>query len=186
MSATTPSLACSIDPFSDGFLADLYAFHHRLREAGPVIWLEKYGVWGMARYAEVHAALNDWETFISGAGAGIHDLRRQKAWRPPSIVLEADPPLHDITRGAMGRVLSGPAIRRLRGDFQAEAERLVEELVARGEFDAVKDLAIAYPLKVVGDAVGVPPEGRECLLPFSNNAVQLVWSGERDFPSVDH
>jgi len=168
MSATTPSLACSIDPFSDGFLADLYAFHHRLREAGPVIWLEKYGVWGMARYAEVHAALNDWETFISGAGAGIHDLRRQKAWRPPSIVLEADPPLHDITRGAMGRVLSGPAIRRLRGDFQAEAERLVEELVARGEFDAVKDLAIAYPLKVVGDAVGVPPEGRECLLPFSN------------------
>jgi 4-methoxybenzoate monooxygenase (O-demethylating) len=160
--------ATSIDPFSDGFFADLYAFHKRLRDAGPVIWLEKYGLWGMARYAEVHAALNDWQTFMSGAGAGIHDLRRQKAWRPPSIVLEADPPLHDITRGAMGRVLSGPAMRRLRGDFQAEAERLVEELVARGEFDAVKDLAVAYPLKVVGDAVGVPREGRECLLPFSN------------------
>jgi cytochrome P450 len=65
-------------------------------------------------------------------------------------------------------VLSGPTIRRLREDFQVEAERLVEELVSRGEFDAVNDLAIAYPLKVVGDAVGVPPEGRECLLPFSN------------------
>jgi 4-methoxybenzoate monooxygenase (O-demethylating) len=168
MSATAPHLVSSIDPFSDEFFADLYAFHDQLREAGPVIWLEKYGVWGMARYAEVHAALNDWQTFMSGAGAGLHDLRRRKAWRPPSIVLEADPPLHDLTRGAMGRVLSGPAMRRLRGDFQAEAERLVEELVARGEFDAVKDLAIAYPLKVVGDAVGVPPEGRECLLPFSN------------------
>jgi 4-methoxybenzoate monooxygenase (O-demethylating) len=170
MSATAhgDAVVSGIDPFSDAFFADLYGFHHQLREAGPVFWLEKYAVWGMARYAEVHAALNDWQTFISGAGAGIQDLRRQKAWRPPSIVLEADPPLHDLTRGAMGRVLSGPAIRRLRGDFQAEAERLVEELVSRGEFDAVSDLAVAYPLKVVGDAVGVPAEGRECLLPFSN------------------
>lgn len=157
-----------IDPFSAGFFADLHACHDQLRDAGPVVWLEKYGVWGMARYAEVHGALNDWQAFTSGAGAGIQDLRKEKAWRPPSIVLEADPPLHDVTRGAMNRVLSGPAIRRLRAAFQAEAERLVEELVSCGEFDAVKDLAIAYPLKVVGDAVGVPPQGRECLLPFSN------------------
>jgi 4-methoxybenzoate monooxygenase (O-demethylating) len=170
MSATMHSdpVISGIDPFSAAFSADLYAFHHRLRDAGPVVWLEKYGVWGMARYAEVHAALNNWQTFMSGAGAGIHDLRKERAWRPPSIVLEADPPLHDVTRGAMNRVLSGPAIRRLRDNFQAEAERLVEELVSRCMFDAVKDLAIAYPLKVVGDAVGVPPEGRECLLPFSN------------------
>ena len=170
MSATThgDAVVSSIDPFSDEFFADLYGVHDRLRDAGPVVWLEKYGVWGMARYAEVHAALNDWQTFISGAGAGIHDLRRRKAWRPPSILLEADPPLHDVTRGAMGRVLSGPAIRRLRASFQTQAERLVEELFSRGEFDAVKDLAVAYPLKVVGDAVGIPPEGRECLLPFGN------------------
>jgi 4-methoxybenzoate monooxygenase (O-demethylating) len=170
MSATMHSdpVVSGIDPFSVAFSTHLYAFQAQLRDAGPVVWLEKYGVWGMARYAEVHGALNNWQTFISGAGAGIHDLRKEKAWRPASIVLEADPPLHDVTRGAMNRVLSGPAIRRLREDFQAEAERLVEELVSRGEFDAVKDLAIAYPLKVVGDAVGVPPEGRECLLPFSN------------------
>jgi 4-methoxybenzoate monooxygenase (O-demethylating) len=68
----------------------------------------------------------------------------------------------------MNCVRSGPAIRRLREAFQAEAERLVEELVSRGEFDAVKDLAIVYPLKVVGDTAGVQPQGRECLLPFSN------------------
>src|ERR1700752_2192145 len=93
MSATMHSdpVISGIDPFSAAFSADLYAFHHRLRDAGPVVWLEKYGVWGMARYAEVHAALNNWQTFMSGAGAGIHDLRKERAWRPPSIVLEADP-----------------------------------------------------------------------------------------------
>ena len=56
----------------------------------------------------------------------------------------------------------------MREPFEAEAERLVEELVSHGSFDAVQDLAIPYPLKVMGDAVGVPAEGRECLLPFSN------------------
>jgi 4-methoxybenzoate monooxygenase (O-demethylating) len=157
-----------IDPFCAEFCADPYPFHKELRDVGPVFKLNKYGIYGMARYADVHAALNDWQTFISGAGAGIQDLRQGKAWRPPSIVLEVDPPLHDQTRGVMGRVLSGPAVRKLRGEFELEAERLVEDLVSRGTFDAVADLATAYPLKVMGDAVGVPAQGRECLLPFSN------------------
>jgi cytochrome P450 len=157
-----------IDPFSEEFCADPYRFHKQLRDAGPVFTLKKYGIYGMARHAQVQAALNDWQTFISGAGAGIQDLRKGKAWRPRSIVLEVDPPLHDQTRGAMGRVLSGPAVRKLREKFELEAERLVEGLVSRGTFDAVADLATVYPLKVMGDAVGVPAEGRECLLPFSN------------------
>ena len=38
-----------------------------------MVRLERYGVWAMARYAEVQATLNDAQTFISGAGAGIHD-----------------------------------------------------------------------------------------------------------------
>jgi 4-methoxybenzoate monooxygenase (O-demethylating) len=157
-----------IDPFSESFADNPYPFHERLRETGPIVWLAKYGIYGMARHAQVQAALNDWQTFISGAGAGIQDLRKTKAWRPRSIVLEADPPLHDETRAVLARVLSGPAIKKLREDFEIEAERLVEQLVSRGAFDAVNDLAMVYPLKVMGDAVGVPAEGRECLLPFSN------------------
>jgi cytochrome P450 len=158
----------AIDPFSESFSDDPYPFHEQLRDVGPVVWLSKYGIYGMARYAEVQAALNDWQTFISGAGAGIQDLRTGNAWRPRSIVLEVDPPLHDETRAVLARVLSGPAIKKLRQAFEAEAERLVEDLVSRGTFDAVDDLAMVYPLKVMGDAVGVPPQGRECLLPFSN------------------
>jgi 4-methoxybenzoate monooxygenase (O-demethylating) len=157
-----------IDPFSMAFFDDPYPQHEALREAGPVVRLERYGIWAMARYAQVQSTLSDWQTFISGAGAGIHDLRKRNAWRPPSILLEADPPLHDNTRGVLTRILSAPAIKKLRADFEAEAERLVESLVARGTFDAVADLAIPYPLKVVGDAVGVPNERREVLLPYSD------------------
>ncbi len=156
------------DPFSDEFSDDPYRFHAELRDAGPVVWLARYGIFAMARHAQVHAALNDWETYISGAGAGIQDLRTGKAWRPRSIVLEVDPPLHDVTRAVLSRVLSPAAIRKLRADFETEAARLTDRLVARGSFDAVTDLAVPFPLKVMGDAVGVPAGRRECLLPFSN------------------
>ena len=72
-----------------------YPAHGTLRDAGPVIRIERYGVWAMARYKGVAATLNDWATFISGAGAGIQDLHKGKARRPPSVVLESDPPPHD-------------------------------------------------------------------------------------------
>ena len=171
MTATTlldKAPSTDLDPYCDAFLADPYPFHEQLRELGPVVWLERYGIWGMARHRQVIAALADWRTYSSASGVGLQNLAQEKAWRPRSLVLETDPPLHDTTRGALGRVLSGPAVRKLREAFQTEAERLVEGLVERGTFDAVPELAIAYPLKVVGDAVGVPPEGRECLLPFGN------------------
>jgi 4-methoxybenzoate monooxygenase (O-demethylating) len=166
--ATIDVPVSDIDPFSDTFFNDPYPFHAQLRDAGPVVWLSKYGIYAMARHAHVQSALKDWEAFPSGAGAGIQDLRKGKAWRPRSIVLEVDPPLHDVTRAVLSRVLSAPAIRKLRESFETQAERLTGELVARGTFDAVTDLAIPFPLKVMGDAVGVPAERRECLLPFSN------------------
>jgi hypothetical protein len=40
---------------------------------GPVVRLAPYGIWGVARYAEVHKILNDWETFCSSRGAGLTD-----------------------------------------------------------------------------------------------------------------
>jgi hypothetical protein len=158
----------NLDPFSDEFLSDPHRFHEQLREAGPVVRLERYGVWATARHEQVHAVLGDWETFCSGAGVGLSDFRKEKPWRPPSILLEADPPLHTRTRGVVMRVVSKPAIDALRETFTREAELLVDKLVALGSFDAVKHLAEVYPVKVFPDAVGLAPEGRENLLPYGS------------------
>ncbi|MBV8849208.1 MAG: cytochrome P450 [Methylobacteriaceae bacterium] len=157
-----------IDPFSDAFLTDPYPFHEELREAGPVVRLERYGIWTMARHEQVSAALADWQTFSSGAGVGIDDFRKGRPWRPKSLLLEVDPPLHTRTRTVMNRVLAAPALRGLRETFGAEAAKLADRLVARRRFDAIADLADAYPLQVFPDAVGLRPDGRENLLPYGN------------------
>jgi cytochrome P450 len=119
-----------------------------------------------ARHAEVQAALSDWQTFSSAAGVGIDDFRRTKPWRPPSLILEADPPLHTRSRTVMNRALSAKPMAALRASFQETAEKLADALLARGEIDAIKDIAEAYPLSVFPDAVGLKPDGRENLLPY--------------------
>lgn len=50
-------------------------------------WLESHGVWATGRYEQVRGVLTDWETFVSGAGVGLDDLRREGSWRPPSLLL---------------------------------------------------------------------------------------------------
>ena len=162
--------ALDIDPFSAGFLTDPYSYHPLLRKAGPVVRLTHYDIYAMARYNEVKTALDDWETFCSSRGGGISDFKKEKPWRPPSIILEADPPLHTRTRGVLSKVLSRPALEQLRDSFAFKAGQLVDELVSRGSFDAVKDLAEVYPLSVFPDAVGLTGEGRENLLPYGDMA----------------
>ena len=158
----------TVDPFSHGFLHDPYPHHQALREAGPVVWLEQYGIWTMARHEQVRDALTDYETYCSSAGVGLSDFRKETPWRPPSIILEADPPLHTRTRAVLTRILSPGAIKVLRETFEREAELLVTRLVEQREFDGVADLAEAYPLKVFPDAVGISDEGRENLLPYGS------------------
>jgi 4-methoxybenzoate monooxygenase (O-demethylating) len=82
-----PAPRLGVDPFDEAFLADPYAHHEALREAGPVIWLEAIGAYGMARHAEVHAALRDHETYCSGRGVGLADFAKETPWRPPSLLL---------------------------------------------------------------------------------------------------
>ncbi|MGH6670649.1 MAG: cytochrome P450 [Xanthobacteraceae bacterium] len=162
-----------IDPYDDTFIADPYPGYAAMRNAGPVFYMPKYACWGMARYKEVRPALLDWQTYCSGMGVGYTHFGKDKPWRPPSLLLETDPPLHDRVRRIVDRVVFPPALQRLREPFAREAVAAVERILARGRFDGVKELAEAYPLKVFPDAVGLDADGRANLLPYGD----MVFNG---------
>jgi cytochrome P450 len=163
MSVSSPRPTVDIDPFSDDFLRDPFSRHAELRDAGPIVRLERYGIWAAARYEEVFAALMDSEQFISSAGVGITNFHREPPPRPPSIILEADPPLQTRTHKILARAMSPAALRSLRDPFEREAKALVDGLLAAGEIEGFSQIAQAYPLKVFPDAVGLPAAGREAL-----------------------
>ena len=157
-----------IDPFSREFLADPYPHHEQLRELGPVVRLPRYDVWAVTRYEQVNAILNDWETFGSGGGVGLGNFHKEGNWRPPSLLLETDPPAHTRARSVINRVLSPRNVRELRDGFYRDAVRLVDRALELGSFDAVAELSQPYPLKVFPDAVGLADDEREMLLPYGN------------------
>src|SRR5258706_11341290 len=83
-----------VDPFAIEFFENPYPAQEALREAGPVVHLDKWNVYAGARYAEAYAALNDPLTFCSSRGGGLTGFAHEKPWPPPSLVLRADPPGH--------------------------------------------------------------------------------------------
>ncbi|MFT4471438.1 cytochrome P450, partial [Arthrobacter sulfonylureivorans] len=167
LAANAPVL--DLDPFSDDFLTDPYDAHEQMREAGPVFWLERYGVYGVARHDEVSRVLTDHETFVSSRGVGISDFAKEKPWRPPSLLLEADPPHHTKARQVVTKILTVKLLRSLKDGFQAHADELVARVAAQdGVIDGVHDLAEPYPLAVFPDFIGLAKDGRENLLPYGS------------------
>lgn len=157
-----------IDPFSEAFLSDPYAFHEELREIGPVFWLESLGVYGVARHEEVTHVLGNHDVFISSRGVGLADFAKEAPFRPPSLLLEADPPLHLRTRGLMNKIVALPVLKALEPVWREKAKSLVDELIQRDSFDAVTDLAEEFPMRVFPDAVGLMDDGREHLLTYAS------------------
>src|SRR5262245_42015407 len=91
----------------------------------------------------------------------LSDFRKGTPWRPPSLILEADPPLHTRTRVVLTRICSAAAMKKLWTTFEHNPWSS-----SRGTSDEITDLAGVYALKVFPNAAGLDADGREHLLPY--------------------
>lgn len=156
-----------IDPFSDEAVDDPIELDRAIRAAGDVVWVPKYGFWVTGRDAVIREVFNDWQRFSSAYGTGLTNVLRDEPWRKPSRILEADPPVHTPNRKVLARVLSIAAMRKLAEDFRIIADAMVDRLIEERRFDIASDLAFAFPFRVLPEAVGLQPEGRHHLMPYS-------------------
>lgn len=164
--ATVDAPTSDYDPFTPEAILDAHAHDGALRDVAPAVYLPRYDVWAVARFADVHAMLKDWETFTS-TNRPFFD---PKAIRP-NILLTEDPPEHTRSRTVIMRSLSAPALRRMREDFDRAAVELVDRLLeSGGVVDGHLDIASAYVLQVFPDMLGLSKEGRHHLLRFGDAA----------------
>lgn len=178
MPAVNREISMTDDPYDDANLTNPYPLFARMRDAGPVVWLEKYEVAAFTRFEQVREILVDHRTFISGAGVGPRNYHHQPPWRKPGI-LDSDPPMHTQLRAVMSEVISPRNMRALRAGFQQFATELVDRLLDLREFDAITDLAEVFPLRAFGDAVGVPRAGRAQNL-LAHGAMNFAQFGPED------
>ena len=157
-----------LDPFSPEFRSDPFTPYTELRALGPIVWLKRYGIWVVSRYDRVREVLSDWKRFSNAGGGGIKNYFLEKPWRPPSLILEVDPPAHQRTRKVFMDVLSPARLQSLRPAFEAFADQLIDEALERGTLDAIPDLVQRFPLTVFPDAVGMKREDRTNMLVYGS------------------
>jgi len=166
-----------LDPFSTEFLTDPYPRYEMLRAAGPLVRMERNDMWVAARYSSVSAILRDPETFCSSAGIGLSNFHTEASWRRRSPLSEVDPPEHSRIRAVVAPLLSSGGLSRLIRWYRAAAETMVEQLAHSDPFDAMTELANAYPQRMFTEVFGLPPEHGGSIV----RACRIKWNpGSRD------
>jgi len=102
--------------------------------------------------------------FSSGSGVAMNDLMNQAI---AGSTLHTDAPYHSTLRSIVSRPLTPARLTELRQRLYALAEALVEQLLAKGDFDAATELAPHLPVTVVSELIGLPEEGRERMLTWA-------------------
>ena len=141
-----------IDLWSDENLSNPYPTYAVLRDQAAVVRLTQSDVWCLTRYDVIKEALNDWETFSSVKAIGFNDGVNDAL---QGTTLASDPPMHTQLRAALTENLTPRALRALKDSANEISDRIFKELVAKGSFDAVEDLACVLPLNIVVDLIGV-------------------------------
>jgi cytochrome P450 len=160
----------TVDIFSDEVLLDPYAALNELREQAGAVWVPANNVWAISRYADVRAAFLNHATFSSNKVA-FNDMMNEAL---QGTTLATDPPDHHNLRAALMENLTPRALRKMKDDIDATADRIVSACAAQGSFDGVKDIAEAVVLEVVADLIGVQGVARENILRWGVAAFNVL------------
>ena len=144
-----------VDPYAPEILVNPAPYYTALRGQGAFAYIPACSILTCGGFAVTQEVFSDHSRFVSARGVGLQDFNLGTTWRPPSIILEADPPDHTKTRRVMMRAMSPRAVADLRSGFQDAADGLIDRLLAQGHFDAVSDLAEPFATGVFPRAVGM-------------------------------
>ena len=145
--------AIDADLYADDVIVDSTELWARIRNAAPVVWLPRHQMYAIGRYDDVRAALRNDEVFRSGSGVAANPLANALG---QDTTLGSDDETHTRRRRVLMRSLGARALTAIEEPLRTEAGRLVEGLMQRPHFDAVRDFAAQLPVAVVAELVGVP------------------------------
>jgi cytochrome P450 len=171
MSTERAPESLDLDLFADDVLVDPYPTYDLLRETAAVVHLPANDVYALTRYDAIRDALADWETFSSAGAIGFNPMVNEAL---TGTSLASDPPVHTQLRATLSENLSPRALRGLKGQVESKADALVAALVTQGSFEAIDDLARAFPLEVVADLIGFTGPVRADMLRWGQAAMQVI------------
>ncbi|WP_425147825.1 cytochrome P450 [Deinococcus sp.] len=173
----------TLDLSSPELIRDPYPALAAVREATPAFWQQDRLF--VTRYDDIARVLKDSRRFGRSTAHRFSrdegpiprpraDLRRAHfdAFNDNHL-LESEPPKHTRLRGLVGLAFTPRRVEGLRERIGAIVQQVVEGLRGRERFDLVRDYAEPLPVTVIAELLGVPPEQRHRLRPWSAAIVRL-------------
>jgi cytochrome P450 len=141
----------------------------RLRDVNPVYFHPEPngpGFYAVTRHADASEVLRNPAAYCNGKGTQIQDKRAEGHGAPSIHNLDA--PRHAKLRGA-----AVPGMRReVLSRLEPQVRQIVRDLIdacPRGQpFDFVEKVAVALPMMVIGEMLGVPVEDRPLTVNWAN------------------
>ena len=147
-----------------------YHAYQQLRDEAPVWRDPRTGMFVITRYEDLRAILMDTENYVNGRrrtpgtpemlarAQKIQALYEEKGWVPAPTLAGRDDPEHKQMRALFDHAFRPSRIKQLDGFVSDLAYRLVDDFLAAGTCDWVKQFAVPLPLIVIGRQMGAPEE----------------------------
>ncbi|MBL8384622.1 MAG: cytochrome P450 [Burkholderiales bacterium] len=182
MSASAHAAPFILAQASAAFAADPYPTYAHLRAHDPVC-RQPDGSLFLTRYDDVRAVITDAERFSSDKRV---DFLPKFGHTPlyehhtTSLVFN-DPPYHTRVRRLLGPFFTVQAMRRMENSVATMVDDLLDSAADKRVIDIMSEFALAIPLNLVGDLLGVPRQEREPL----RNWASLILGGLEPVRSAD-
>lgn len=152
------------DPFAPKTRRDPYPEYRALLTGPdvPNVWYNRRrGIWIVAGYDDVRAALRDPAAFSSAESQARYRVHL------PSMNA-ADPPYHTRLRKFVSRAFTPRAMAAWQTVINEVADELVDAMIARGTTDLVADLAKPLPNRLIATMLGIPEQDHAQFLAWAD------------------
>lgn len=163
-------------PQEIGFIANPYPAYEELRRAGRIHYDERTDHWLVTRHADVNALLRDrrfGRTYLHVATPAEMGRPAEPEDQAPfwhvirNGMLDREPPDHTRLRSLVSKAFTPRRVEQMRDTIQRIVAGLVDDGLARGEFDLLATVLEPLPVTVIAELLGIPEADRHLLRPWS-------------------
>jgi cytochrome P450 len=151
------------DPYDYDIDVDPHPIWKRMRDEAPLYRNDRYDFYALSRFADVHDASLDAETFSSAKGTVLELMDHGQEIYPFPMMIFRDPPEHTQLRKLVSRAFSPRRIAALEDQIRQLTTGYLDQFVGAGGFDYVADFGAKLPMMVIGAMLGVPAEDRDAI-----------------------
>ncbi|QEX16461.1 cytochrome P450 [Hypericibacter terrae] len=165
------------DAFLEGAPHNTFA---RMRREDPLAWSEMKGAkgfWSITRHQDVLDLNRSFELLSSARGIRMEDQTYEE-YLARRTFQETDPPEHSRTRVLVSKAFSKPVVALFEEQIRLICDSILDDVMERRSFEAVKDVARQLPMRMLGQILGTPEADLDWLVEKGD---QLIANTDPEF-----